>query len=119
MAYNRRRIGSGYEDMAAAFLRQNNYDIIERNYYGRHGEIDIIAKEGGYLVFVEVKYRFSDKTGMPSEAVSYYKRRNIVNTAREYIYKKGISENTPIRFDVVSILDRSIKVIKNAFEVQG
>ena len=105
MAYNRRKIGSCYEDMAVAFLHQNGYTILKRNYYGRHGEIDIVAMDKGYLVFIEVKYRLDSKNGMPAESVSYYKRQNI------------ISEDMPVRFDVVSILDRDIKIIKNSFEV--
>lgn len=117
MVYNRRKIGSCYEDIAAAFLQQNGYQILTRNYYGRHGEIDIVARDMEYLVFIEVKYRLNTKNGMPAESVSYYKRQNIIHTAREYIYKYGISEDTPVRFDVISILERDIKIIKNAFEV--
>ena len=116
MGYNKRRIGNCYEDMAVAFLQQEGYKIIKRNYYGRHGEIDIIALDGDYLVFLEVKYRFSNHIGSPEEAVTYYKQANIISTAKEYIYKNGIPEDMPVRFDVVSILDRKIKVIKNAFE---
>lgn len=116
MGYNKRMIGNCYEDMAVAFLRQNGYRVIKRNYYGRHGEIDIIAYDNGYLVFAEVKYRFSSHIGLPEEAVSYYKQMNIIRTAKEYIYKNSIPEDVPLRFDVVSILDRKIKIIKNAFE---
>ncbi len=117
MAYNRRKIGNCYEDMAVAFLHQKGYTILKRNYYGRHGEIDIIAMDKGYLVFIEVKYRLNNRSGMPEESVSYYKRQNIIYTAREYIYKHRIPEDMPVRFDVVSILDRDIKIIKNAFDV--
>ncbi len=116
MAYNRRRIGSCYEDIAVAFLQQRGYTILGRNYYGRHGEIDIIAMENGYLVFIEVKYRLNSRNGMPVESVSYYKRQSIIRTVREYMYKHKISEDMPVRFDVVSILGRDIQVIKNAFE---
>lgn len=117
MGYNRRRIGNCYEDMAVAFLIQEGYRIVKRNYYGRHGEIDIIAFDGEYLVFAEVKYRLNNHIGSPEEAVTYHKRSNIIRTAREYMYKTGVPEDVPVRFDVVSISGRDIKIIKNAFEL--
>lgn len=61
---NKREIGSGYEEMAAAYLIEQGYKIVARNFSGRRGEIDIIARDGEYLVFVEVKYR-RDETGQP------------------------------------------------------
>ena len=117
MTENKRKTGSSYEDIAAVFLRQRGYEILYRNYYGRHGEIDIIASENNYLVFIEVKFRQNTNKGLPEEAVSYRKRLNIINTAREYIYKNHISWDIPMRFDIVSILGERISIIKNAFEI--
>ena len=80
------------------------------------GEIDIIAKDGDYLVFIEVKYRSSSKEGHPTEAVNFAKQRRITKTALYYCAVNGISEYTPMRFDVISILDDDIKLYENAFE---
>ena len=60
---NKRKIGGQYEDLAAAYLREQGYEILERNYRDRLGEIDVIAREAGYLVFVEVKYRKDQRSG--------------------------------------------------------
>ena len=60
---NKRTVGSRYEEEAAAFLQKQGFQILEKNYRDRYGEIDIIAKENGYLVFVEVKYRSSLRRG--------------------------------------------------------
>ena len=70
---NKREIGSGYEEMAAAYLIEQGYKIVARNFSGRRGEIDIIARDGEYLVFVEVKYRRDERQGSPAEAVDYRK----------------------------------------------
>ena len=71
---NKRRVGSVYEEKAAEYLEKDGYRILKRNFYCRSGEIDLIAsgKEGSdsVLVFVEVKYRFSDSIGLPEEAVT-------------------------------------------------
>lgn len=112
---NNRQTGSRYEDMAAAFLEQQGYEILIRNYRDRHGEIDIIAKDGRYLVFVEVKYRRDSKKGYPEEAVGFYKQQHIRHTAVYYLYSHGHAEDTPCRFDVVSILGTEIRLIQDAF----
>ena len=72
-----------------------------RNVASRFAEIDIIARDGEYLVFVEVKGRKDDKHGSGFEAVTHRKRRKIVSEARIYAAQKGLSE-TPIRFDVIA-----------------
>lgn len=113
--YNKRSIGSEHEQIAAEFLRKNGYNIIERNYYCRSGEIDIIAKEQKYLVFVEVKYRSSLQNGYPEEAVHFRKQRSIIRAARFYMLSHSISEDTPCRFDVVVILGEETKLIVDAF----
>ena len=59
MTRNNRAVGSIYEEKIAAFLKQNGFVILERNYRCKQGEIDIIAKDGSYFVFIEVKYRAS------------------------------------------------------------
>lgn len=101
--------------MAEAYLRSQGYEILEKNFYSHFGEIDIIAREGRYLVFLEVKYRRNNGSGLALEAVSQRKRQRIFRTARYYLYKNGLTEETPCRFDVVAIQGGDIAVIKNAF----
>ncbi len=113
---NKRKIGGRYEDLAAAYLREQGYEILERNYRDRLGEIDVIAREAGYLVFVEVKYRKDQRSGYPEEAVFGRKQQKIRHTASYYLYRHGYGEETPCRFDVVSITgEEKILLIKDAF----
>jgi putative endonuclease len=79
------------------------------------GEIDIIARDGAYLVFAEVKYRKNASYGMPQEAVNYAKQKKISQTAGYYLMIKHMQENVSVRFDVVSVLEDEVTVIKNAF----
>ncbi len=89
------------EDAAAEFLKKKKYSIIERNYKNKIGEIDIIAKTKTDLVFVEVKTRSSEKFGTPAEAVTYYKKQKIVNTAKYFLMKNPTELN--ISFDIVEV----------------
>ena len=110
---NRRRMGGKKE---LEYLAGCGYRILERNFYSRAGEIDLVAAEGGYLVFIEVKYRSTDAFGYPEEAVTLKKQRTIVGTARYYMLKNGYPPETPCRFDVVAITGEKIRLVKNAFE---
>lgn len=112
---NKRTIGKDYEELAAAFLTKQGLTIIGKNYRDRQGEIDLIARDGEYLVFVEVKYRKNGKKGDPAEAVGYYKQQHIKNTARYYLYQNRYGEDTPCRFDVIAILKDEIRWIQDAF----
>lgn len=112
---NLRKVGSEFEDMAANYLENNGYVILERNYRDRFGEIDIIAEDGRELVFVEVKYRRNLEKGDPAEAVHYIKQQKIRNTAKRYLYRHHLGEDIPCRFDVVAILGQKIRLIKDAF----
>ena len=78
------------------------------------GEIDIIAKKGETIVFVEVKFRTNTEKGLPREAVNYRKQKHIQNTALCYLKYKNCMESD-IRFDVIEILNFKITHIKNAF----
>ena len=118
MTYNKRQIGTEKEKLAGAYLEKNGYDIIEYNFRCKQGEIDIIAKDGEYLVFCEVKYRSDTGSGYPQEAVNYKKQRTLSRCALFYIVEKGFSY-LPCRFDVVAITDQKVELIKNAFEYIG
>ena len=110
-----KRTGLYYETQAAAFLEKQGYQILERNFLCPAGEIDLIAKEGEYLCFVEVKYRSERETGTPEEAVDAKKQKRISRAALFYLMKQGLGDTTPCRFDVVGIRPEGIRVNKNAF----
>lgn len=113
---NRRKIGNAYENAAASYLRQKGFLILEQNFYSRFGEIDIVAKDGRYLVFIEVKYRRNDSCGTPLEAVNAKKQKKICRTASYYCLKNGYADTVPCRFDVVAITgDNVIAHMENAF----
>ena len=103
------------ETLAKEYLQNSGYKIIVCNYKNKIGEIDIIAKEGDYIVFVEVKTRESLKFGYPREAVNFYKQQKIKQVAMGYLKFKGLYDKVNVRFDVVDILGDDITLIKNAF----
>ena len=114
---NTKVVGQSGEDLACRFLKKSGYEIIERNYTCPYGEIDIVAAEGGYLTFVEVKLRYSDEHGRASEAVNFHKQRKISQTASNYLTKHR-KFNVPVRFDVVEVYveSKKINLIRNAFD---
>ena len=112
-------MGTAYEKLAGAYLERQGYEILEYNYRCRMGEIDIVAEQDGYLVFVEVKYRADNAAGNPLEAVTAAKQRTISKVASYYCLTHGYGTYTPCRFDVVAVLGEQIKVIQNAFDYQG
>lgn len=112
---NNRDVGTTKESMAAKYLEENGMSVLEKNFRCRYGEIDIIANDGRYLVFTEVKYRSSVSNGYPQEAVTKKKQRTIAFVANYYIMQKHLEMDTPIRFDVIAILGDEITHIKNAF----
>lgn len=118
MGQNKRQIGSEYERIAGAYLEKEGYEILEYNVHGRAGEIDIVARDGQYIVFVEVKFRRDDSHGHALEAVSYSKQRTISKCAISYLNKHKLW-NVPVRFDVIGIMGQDITLIKNAFEFCG
>ncbi len=116
---NRRKTGVIAEEIAVKYLTSHNYEIIEKNFSTRWGEIDIIAydKTNDTLVFVEVKYRSNLSYGLPQEAVNYIKQQRIIKSAM--IYLKTTKRNfSNYRFDVLAIMPpNNIEHIKNAFQV--
>ncbi|MBK5720233.1 YraN family protein [Dysgonomonas sp. Marseille-P4677] len=95
-------IGKKGEDTAVDFLQKEGYQIIERNWINEKYEIDIIARNEEYIVFVEVKTRSSDRWGNPEEAVSNNKIKRIVAAADFYLKKYDI--DMPARFDIISAI---------------
>lgn len=114
---NCRKIGTVYENKAVLFLQEKGCRIIKQNFRCRQGEIDIIAKDREYLVFIEVKYRKNAYQGAALEAVSLQKQRRIIQAARYYLYIAAEYAQTPCRFDVIAFEGEELYHIKNAFTV--
>jgi len=106
-----RSVGFKGEKYAEQLLKDNGYKIVERNFYSKLGEIDIIAKDGRTLVFVEVKLRKSRKLGFPEESVNVQKLRRIERTGQYYIMEKKIKVDK-LRIDIVSILLKNDKLVR-------
>lgn len=115
LSANKRQTGTSYEIKAEEYLLQNGYKILERNFRNRSGEIDIIAKDGEYFCFIEVKYRTTNDFGNPFEAVDYRKQNQIRKVANYYFMKNKLSEWTPCRFDVIGFVGEEMMHIENAF----
>ena len=118
---NRKGLGNKGEETAAAYLEQKGYAILERQYRTPVGEIDLIARDGKTLAFIEVKTRRSARYGQPAAAVGTEKQRRITRAALWYMMNKKQGEAPPCRFDVVEIYatpDGAWKVrhLENAFE---
>lgn len=111
---NKRTIGTQYEAKAADYLERAGYRILERNYRCCMGEIDLIARHQGYLVFAEVKFRKDAHAGFGSESVNRRKQQRIAAAARWYLMEKHMGE-IPCRFDVISFLGEEIQLIQDAF----
>ena len=113
-----RKIGAQGESFAAQILQKRGMEILLRNYYTPYGEIDLIVRDGKYLVFVEVKYRSNKESGYASAAVDYRKQKRISQAAQFFLLRYGYRE-PPCRFDVVAIDGEQIQWIKNAFDYCG
>ncbi len=119
MTHARMALGKMGEDLACRELEGRGYAIIARRYRSRSGEIDIVARDGDTIVFVEVKARENRAFGDAAEAVTGVKQRKIVQLAVEYLMRHHLA-NRPCRFDVVSIhFDDgrpAIELFQNAFD---
>ena len=112
-------LGKIGEDLACRELERQGYAIVARRYRCRGGELDIIARDGSTLVFVEVKARDGRAFGDAAEAVTWQKQQRIVRLASEYVMRHHLNDS-PCRFDVVSIQfgteGPAIEVYQNAFD---
>ncbi len=114
------RFGQKAEDLAARHLKRRGYKILTRNYRTRAGEIDIIAREGKSLVFIEVKGRQSTRYGSAKAAVTPRKQRQVAKVALWYL-KETDQLGVKARFDVVAVTrkgqDVAIEIVRNAFQL--
>ena len=113
---NKRQKGSYYEEIAAVFLEKRGLQIREKNFRCRSGEIDLIAQDERYLVFVEVKYRKNGRSGSSFAAVGREKTADHQQSGNVLPGCTWIPEFPPCRFDVVGIDGKKIHWIKNAFD---
>lgn len=111
-------LGRKGEELAVRFLRRRKYRILERNYRVRSGEVDIIARDGPTLVFIEVKTRASDGYALPIESVGFPKQQKLRRLAEYYLAGHDFPD-CDVRFDVISIVGTAgsprIEHIPNAF----
>lgn len=99
ISYNLGKIG---EDAAEIYLLNLGYKIIDRHFYCKQGEIDIIAKDKNEFVFIEVKARSNRNFGNPVDSVTYYKKNHLIKAIRYYLYLKKM-ENSFIRIDIIEV----------------
>ena len=115
-------IGNFGEEVAAKYLIEIGYIILDKNFRYKTGEIDLIGKDGEFITFIEVKTRTSTNFGEPCEAVTPAKQLKIYKTAEIYIMKKKLFKFN-FRFDVLEVIlsnhkkDYSIRLIKDAFQI--
>ena len=118
----RQTLGELGETLACDELRRRGYAILERRYRTRYGEIDIVARHGDVLVFVEVKTRAGDVFGNGAEAVTGYKQRRVARMAMDFLTRRRLHDR-PCRFDVVSVAMGGevprVDVIAGAFVAAG
>ncbi len=119
---NRRKLGYSGEGLAARYLEKNGYKVLCRNYTVRGGELDLVACDKKYIVFVEVKTRSSDNFGRAGEAVDLRKVQRMVKTAEHFLYERADDSDVlgrQPRFDVIEIYTQkgTLEHIKN-IEIQ-
>ncbi len=108
--------GRQFEKLAAKFLTENGYEIIEKNWRAGRREIDLIAVKDKTVVFVEVKGASSQKFGHPSERVDQKKQDNLIKAAEQYIIAKDLN-GYDYRFDLITFLNGRIEHYRNAFQI--
>lgn len=113
-----RGIGDRGEELALRRLQSEGYELVERNYRTRYGEIDLILRYGDSLIFAEVKLRRGTAFGDPAEAVTLRKQRTIRSVAEHYIAERE-PDFDEVRFDVIAILqsggEPAVRHIEGAF----
>lgn len=103
MAHDRRQLGNFGEQAAAGYLARQGYTILERQWRGPGGELDLVARDGAVLVFVEVRTRRGDTSGAAEESVGRAKQARLVNLAYAYLEAHALAPETEWRIDVVAV----------------
>lgn len=106
-------LGAKGERAACGYLKRNGYKILQKNFKSPFGEVDIVARKGEVIAFIEVKTRMSDSYGAPSQAVTPERQRRYINAAEYYFAGKQI--DFTVRFDIIEVFRGEINHIENAF----
>ena len=114
MTQARRALGASGEEAVAAWYERRGYEVVERNWRCREGELDLIVRRNRTFVFCEVKTRTSDAFGAPVEAVNRSKQVRLRHLAARWLADAPMRP-TEIRFDVASVLGGQIEVVEGAF----
>ena len=110
--YQRHVTGKNGEEIAENYLKSLGYEIIEKNFLCKQGEIDIVALDKNEIVITEVKTRTNNEYGTPAEAVDLKKQKHLYNAAKYYLYKRKL-EKAFVRFDVIEVFIQNEKIIIN------
>ena len=116
MTVQRQELGKSGEDLAVEELERRGYANLARRYRTRHGEIDVVARDGETIVFVEVKVRTTGEFGTAAEAVTPSKQRRLVSMATDYLVRHRLMD-WPCRFDVIALDDEPGREGKGAGKV--
>ena len=114
MKPTRREIGVTGEDLAAAWYLAQGYEVIERNWRCREGELDLVLRNGRQVVFCEVKHRTGLGFGTPAEAITREKKQRIRHLAARWL-QDAKPRPAEIRFDVAAVLDGELEILEGAF----
>ncbi len=110
--YERHVLGREGEKIAVEYLKKQGYNILETNFFCRQGEIDAIALDKNYIVFIEIKSRTSTEYGLPSEAVTKRKLEHMIKAIKYYLYIRNL-ENENVRIDVIEVYVKENKYYIN------
>ncbi len=119
---HRQSLGKRGEQLACAELEKRGYVIVDRRFRTCRGELDIVARDGGVLVFVEVKARSGSNFGTPFESITWKKRQRLSQMAASYLFVRRLA-GVACRFDVVAIVERqgmqTIELLRGAFDMES
>jgi putative endonuclease len=110
----RRETGRTGEDLAAQWYEARGYQVVDRNWRCRTGELDLVVRHGRTVVFCEVKHRRGVDYGTPAEAITYEKKQRIRHLAARWL-EDATPRPGEIRFDVAAVLDGEVEVLEGAF----
>ena len=102
----KQQFGDLGEQIAEKYLEKNHYKILQRNFQKPWGEIDIIAKKGNDIIFIEVKTKSAgkDNYGLPEEEVNYWKQKKLIRTAETYLIENGLIDDLNYQIDVIAVV---------------
>lgn len=114
MAY-KQALGRWGEDRVVRWYRRHGFEVLDRNWRCRYGELDVIVRRGAVVAVCEVKTRSSNAYGAPAEAVNWQKQRRIRRLAAQWLSEQERGGPVQLRFDVAEVMGREIRVIESAF----